>query len=254
MISIVKFRLPGLWNSEYPLVVNRIVDIVGNRDPHNLGLGQSFDRLAAFRPQLAKIEVQERADKDSAALSELDQQRDTLFNIIHRVAKSFQRTPIEEISNDAHRIMTVIKKYRKNIESTNYTAETKSIYDLTADIKAQPEIMKSLEALSLLPLFTRMDEVNTEFDRLFMQRNQLQAATEKIDVRFIRLECDKAITLLWNAIEFYCNEYGETNYLPLIADINNLNTYYKHQLVARAARRKAKQNVSAEEPIEPLNE
>jgi hypothetical protein len=112
--------------------------------------------------------------------------------------------------------------------------------------------MQSFEELSLMPLFVRMEEVNVEFDRLFMQRNQRQAETERVDVRAIRLECDKAITLLWKIIEFCCNEYSEENYLLLIAAINNLNTYYKQQLTARAARRKANKNVSDEKPIEPM--
>ncbi|MDR0606201.1 MAG: DUF6261 family protein [Bacteroidales bacterium] len=252
MENIITFKLPELWNSEYPLVVNRIIDITKAHNPYDLHLGQSFERLVAFRPQLAKIEVQERSDKDSAMLSELDQQRDTLFNITYVVAKAFQRTPIAEISNQAYLIITAIKKHGKDIASANYTAETKRLYDLIADINTQPEILKSLETLSLLPLFVRMGEVNAAFDSLFMQRSQRQAETEKVDIRTIRLECDKAITLLWNAIEFCCNEYGKENYLPLIAAINNLNMYYKQQLAARAARRKANLNISDEKPIEPI--
>jgi hypothetical protein len=251
MNHIIKVRYSGFWNSEYPLVVNRVIDVVEKHNPYGLHLGQSYDRLAAFRPLLAKIEIQECADEDSVLLSELDQERDTLHNITYTVAKAFQRTPIAEISNHAHNIMTVLKKYGKDVVSLNYTAETQSLYNLTKDIKAQPEVMKSLEALSLTPLFERMGEVNMEFDRIFMQRSQHQAETERVDIRSIRIECDKALVLLWNAIEFCCNEYGEQNYLPLIAGINNLHTYYKQQLVARATRRKAKQNVSDEKPIEP---
>ena len=67
MISIVKFRFSGLWNNECSLVANRIIDIVGAHQPQFIHLGLSFDRLEAFRPQLAKIEAQERAD--SATLS-----------------------------------------------------------------------------------------------------------------------------------------------------------------------------------------
>jgi len=52
-----------------------------NDHPHSIHLGVSFDRLAAFRTALSKIDLQERADSESAALSELDQQRDTLFNV-----------------------------------------------------------------------------------------------------------------------------------------------------------------------------
>ena len=254
MTNIITFKLPGLWNSEYPLVVNRIIDITKAHNPYDLHLGLSFERLEKFRTELAKIEKPERADKYSALLSELDQQRDTLFNIIYIVSKAFQRTPIAEISNHAHNIITEIKKHGKDITSANYTAETKRLSDLIAGINARPEILKSLEFLSLLPLFIRMCEVNAEFDSLFMQRNQRQAETEKVDVRTIRLECDKAITLLWNAIDFCCNEYGKEKYLPLITAINNLNTYYKQQLAARATRRKNNQNISDEMPIEPISE
>ncbi len=250
MSNIIKFKFPGLWNSEYPLVVSRIIDIVAVHKPTELNLGNSFDRLAAFRPQLNKIEVQEKFDKDSVALSELDQQRDTLFNVIHAVAKAFARTPIAEISKQASSIMTVLKKHGNDIASANYTAETERLNDLIADVKEQSEVLKSLESLSLLPLFEQMGKFNTEFDKLFMQRNRQQAETERIDVRAIRNECDKAVTLLWNAIEFCCNEYGEEKYLPLIKEINNFNSYYRQQLAARATRRKEKKDLSAEEPIE----
>jgi hypothetical protein len=46
--------------------------------------------------------------------------------------------------------------------------------------------------LSLGPLFERMGDVNREFDALFMQRKQRQTETERVDVRGIRAECDKA--------------------------------------------------------------
>ena len=252
MVSIVKFVFPSLWNSEYPLVINRIIDIVGAHNPHSIHLGLSFERLEAFRTKMSKIEVQERSDRDSAKLSELDHQRDALFKAVCTAAKVFNRTPMPEVNRHAARVMTVLKKHGSNIPAANYTAETKRLYDLTADFYAQPDVMASLEALSLKPLLERMNEINRDFDRLFMQRNQRQSETEKVDIRAIRIECDKTVTMLWNAIEFCCSEYGEEDYIHLINTINNLNSYYKHHLAARTTRRRAKQNVENEEPIKPL--
>jgi hypothetical protein len=254
MVNIIKFRYSGLWNSEYPLVVNRLIDIVERHSPHTIRLGVSFDRLAAFRTPLSKIELQERADRDSALLSELDQKRDTFYNVIYAVAKAFQRTPIDEVSNHAHRIVTLYKKHGTAMASANYTAQTKRLYDMTADVAAQPEVMSSLEKLALKPLFEQMEKDNQEFDALFMRRNYRQAETERIDVRAIRNECDKAISLLWNAIEHNIAEQGEKDYIPLVNGINTLNAYYKQQLAARAARRKAKQAVEKEEAIVPYTD
>ena len=249
MSNIIKYRTQGLWNSEYPLVVNRIIDIVGMHKPEELYLKECYEELAAFRPQLAKIEIQERADRDSAILSELDQQRDTLFNIIYTTAKTQQRSPIGKISDQAHSIMRVLKKHGTDIKPANYTAETKRLYDLIADMRSQSEVMDALKMLSLDQSFERLAELNAEFDKTFMQRSKRQAETERVDVRAIRIECDKAITALWNFIDFYCKKYGVEKYRPLLAAINNLNAYYKQQLTARAARRRNKQNIENEEPI-----
>jgi hypothetical protein len=226
-----------------------LIDIVEAHNPQALRLQRSFGRLAEYRPLLAKIEVQEKADRDSVLLSELDQQRDTLFNVIHGVTKTFRRTPMAEPSEHAARILTVLKKHGADIPAANYTAATKRLYDLVADIHARPDVMESLQALSLRPLFERMSEVNSEFDRLFMQRHERQSGTERIDIRAIRLECDQAVAALWNAIEFCMDEYGETEYLPLVKALNTANAYYKQQLAARATRRKNGKEVNTEEPI-----
>jgi hypothetical protein len=252
MNTIVKIKFPELWNSEYPLVINRIIDIIEAHDPADLYFGQSFERLAAFRPQLAKIEVQERSNQDSKILYKLDHERNTLFRAIYAVAKSFQRTSITDINKHAQEVMTVVEKHRKDILSSNYTARTKCLYDFIIEIKELPKVMKSLKELSLLSLFVRIEEVNAEFDQLFMQRNKRQAETEQVDIRDIRLKCDKAITLLWSAIEFCCHEHHDKDYLPLITTINNLNTYYKQQLATRNTKRKANQDVSEEKLIETM--
>jgi hypothetical protein len=250
MTHIVKVRYQGLWNSEYPLVVARLINTVEAHNPQALRLQRSFGRLAEFRPALVKIAVQEKADRDSALLSELDQQRDTLFNVIYGVAKAFKRTPMAEPSGHGTQILTILEKHGVDIPTANYTAETKRLYDLDADIRSRPDVMDSLQALSLRPLFERMGEVNSEFDRLFVQRHERQSETELIDIRAIRLECDKAIASLWSAIEFCMDEYGETEYIPLVNAINTANTYYKRQLAARAARRKSGKEVDTEEPID----
>jgi len=254
MANIIKFKYQGLWNSEYPLVVNRLIDIVQSHSPHNLHLGISYERLAAFRTPLSKIEIQEKADSESALLSELDQQRDTLYNVMYAVAKALQRAPMGEVSNRAHRVVLLFKKHGVSMAVSNYTAQTKRLYDLAADARAQPEILSALEAMALQPLFERMCELNEQFDALFMARKQrrAEAEAERVDVRAIRTECDKAISLLWAAIEHCIAERGAADYTPLLNHINKLNAYYKQQLAARATRRKAKQAVEKESAIVPF--
>ncbi|MDR2937471.1 MAG: DUF6261 family protein [Prevotellaceae bacterium] len=246
-MKIIKFVFPELWNSEYPLVVNQLIAIVGSANPGSLHLQGSYDRLAAFGPRLAQIEVQEQADRNSALLSELDQQRDSLFSIIKSVAKAFAGSP--NLRHEAEQVQALIKKHGDDIPDTNYTAETKRLYDLIADAEQQPGLMAAVEALQLRPSFEQMRAANEEFDRQFMQRNAEQAAAEKVNVRGIRNECDKAVSALWTAIEFCMAEHGEAAYTPLVSAINTLNSYYKQQLAARATRRKAAADKKVKEAL-----
>lgn len=251
MSNIVKYKLQGLWNSEYPLVVNRTINIVEAHEPYDNHLGISFDRLAAFKPLLAKIEPKEAYDKETRRLSELDQHRDRYFNTINGVAKLFQKLPIMALSSHGQCILEIIKKHGDNIAPSNYTSETKRLYSFIADCMSQTTVMASLTALSLNGVFTAMRDCNIEFDTLFMARIQRQADEEEVDVRAIRIECDKVITMLWDAIDFCCNEYGKETYIPLLRTLNALNSYYKQQLALREARRKAGEDISDETPIPP---
>jgi hypothetical protein len=251
MTDLIKIHFPALRNSEYPLVVNRIIGIVEAHNPEKLRLGRSFDRLMAFRPQLATIEVRERADHDSARLHELDVDRDTLFAGICAIASAFRGMSVEAVSAPATKLMAVLEKHGSDIARDNYTAETKRLYDLLANVTAMPNAEAVLNALALGQPFLRLDEVNKQFDRLFMQRTQNQADAGRVNVRAIRTGCDRALTKLWDAIEYNIDEYGEEEYRPLVASINALNAYYRQQLAARAARKKARQDVSGEEPIAP---
>ncbi|MDR1679087.1 MAG: DUF6261 family protein [Prevotellaceae bacterium] len=245
-MELIRLHFTELWNSEYPLVVNRLIDILGSHELADLHLQGSFDRLAAFRPQLAKIEVQERADRNSALLSECDQQRDNGYSTICNVAKAFKNVPGQ--SDDAEKLYKLIQKHGSDIPTANYTAETERLFDFVADVERQPELLAALKTLSLHTVFEQLKTANTEFDKLFMQRNKEQAESEKTDVRAIRTACDRSIIALWNAIEFCSAEYGEELYKPLVNAINQLNAYYKQQLAARATRRKNK-DVNTEDPI-----
>jgi hypothetical protein len=254
MEKLLTFDLSRLWNSEYPLVVNRIIDIVLEHKPAELHLQRSFDRLAAFRPQLELITVQERSDIESAQLSELDHQRDTHYSILCAVTKAFRRSPNGWINERATRVHTVLEKHGGNIAGANNTAETQRLYNLEKDIAAQPTAVEGLGAMALTLTFEQMNAANKQFDTLFMSRNRRQAGEARIEIRPIRLECDQAVASLFNAIEYCMAEYADTSYTPLVNSLNNLSAYYRQQLAARATRRLEKKDTGKEPPITPPEE
>jgi hypothetical protein len=253
-MNIIRIHFPEFRNDEYPLVVSRFIDVVEKHNPAALRIGRSFERLTAFRPQLAKIEVQERADRDSALLLELDRERNTLLKGIRAVAKAFLGMTVEALSAPAAKLLEVLDRHGSDIAQDNYTAKTKRIDDLSADASGMPDAAEILGAISLKPAFERLNEVNRKFDRVFMHRTGRRAETERVDIRAIRRECDKAIVKLWDAVEYNIDEYGEEDYRLPVAAVNALSAYYRQQLAIRATRRKNGKDAGKEEPVKPEEE
>ena len=86
-----------------------------------------------------------------------------------------------------------------------------------------------------------------------MQRTKENAQIEKIDSKKIRLEADKVIRRFFQYLELYQEEYEDVNYLPLVTEINELMSYYKAQLAARATRRKTKKENEVDKTNEELS-
>lgn len=249
MKKVIRFKLSGLWNREYPLVVSRIIDIAFRYDPETLHLGKKFGRLESCREPLAQIEAKERSNRYSALMSEYDQKRDIYVNVIYAVAKEFRRTSLPIVGEAANQLLEMFAKHGKNIARDNYTAETKRLFDIIADIERSPELREALDKLSLTPVFEGLKTANIRFDETFMERNRLFA--DKTDIRAIRTACDAAVYGFFDAVDYCTGEYPEQDYSGLIKELNQLNTYYKQQLKARQSRRLAGKDVSKEEPILP---
>lgn len=251
MNTIIRFRLDGLWNSEFPLIIKRILVILAKYALEKMHLLVSFQRLEAFCPLLDKIEVQERNNELDKRVDETDQERDTLVSVIYAVGKDFRRAPNATISQHGEAMVNLFKKHGKDIAADNYTSETKRINDLVADAERTPAVMEALSVLASMILFDQLKDANQCFETAFMERNKYASTKETVDTKAIRKDCNQAVYALWNAIDHYVEEYGPADYEELVKEINQLTTYYKRQLKARKTRRDAKKDVSKEPPITP---
>lgn len=122
-----------------------------------------------------------------------------------------------------------------------------------SEIKATPSIESAFSSLGISSLIEQLQVANTEFEKVFMQRTKENAQIEKIDSKKIRLEADKVIRRFFQYLELYQEEYEDVNYLPLVTEINELMSYYKAQLAARATRRKTKKENEVDKTTEDLS-
>ena len=247
--KINKFSYTGLRNSEYTIFVNQIADIVKKSDPSALHLSKPFDKLVLALPNLAKVKAQETSNSLSNKLQDLDNERDILFKGIVAQAKTYSKINMAATLPHAIVLNKLLDKHGRDIDTASYNAETKRLDDFIFDFKNDTAVNAAVAALNLTILFDHLIVVNTEFAKLFMQRNEEEASTEKVNSRVIRAESDKVLSRLLTAIEFCSTEYETIDYAPLVNKINDLIIYYKTQLKARNTRRNNGKDVSEEPEI-----
>jgi len=248
-VKIIRLALKSLWNSEYPIFANQIIAIVTKYNPETLHLTKAFNKLTAFSPMLAKIKTQEKSSAISNLLSDLDDERDIIINSIIAQVKALGKISLPTIAPHVKVLNHFFDIHGRDIADAPYNAETKRIEDLLADYNAKEDVKQAAEALSQKILFDQLSAVNTEFAEQFLQRTEEIAADEKIDIRSTRSEIDKVLKDFFDAFEFCSREYEELDYQVPANELNNLITYYKTQLKARATRRNSGKNVSEEPPI-----
>ncbi len=246
-LNRITFKL--LRNSEYTIFVNQLAQIAAKYQPETLNLAKPVLKINALLPSVAKIKAQESNKVLSNQLHDLDNQRDTLFNAIVAQARTLSKINLPTITPHTDVLNIFLDKHGRDIASATLNAETQRLSNLLNDYQATAEVKAAAVALNMKILFDQLLIANNNFAALFLQRTQEDAAIEKVQTPTIRLETDKALNSLLDAIEYCSNEYDDKDYAPLANELNDLIGYYKTQIKARTTRRNSGKNVSEEPEI-----
>ena len=246
-VTIIRLALTHLWNTEYCVFVNRIVEIVSKYQPESLQLKKSFERLTAFMPQIAEIKAQEQSNIISQQLSAMNAERRTLIKSVFKQVKTFSKLSIAGTAEHVAVLKRFLDKHGSDIGTTNYADNTKRFDNLLNDYHTNAEIMAAASVLQLVLLFNHLATINAQFDNLFIQRIMESSMVEIVDARAIRKEVDKVLIAFFDAFEVFSMEYDQLNYQTPANEINEFISHTKAQLKARTTRSKKRRNTQTEE-------
>ncbi|MFK8281216.1 DUF6261 family protein [Capnocytophaga cynodegmi] len=227
------FSFSKLRNSEYPLVVGRILEIVSKHNLEELALKKAYDRVALLQPELEKIKIQEKTSGLTSEIAAANKLRDKITIVIFNLVNNFKQLGISPYSDNAKTLHLWLSKYGKSIVKENNTSQTEKTNQLIAEMEVDEAIKKALSALHLTDLFVRLKKANEEFERLFRSRTSEVASLPEVDAKAIRQQADKELNKLFVAIDFCASEYEDKDYKPLISELQELLNYHKTQIKAR---------------------
>lgn len=240
----LSFNFPRLWNSEYPLVIERILDIVKRYNPEELYLKKAYDRLESYQEDLSKIKIQGKTSTITETITQIDDLRSRLTKCIFNLVDNYKKLGIEPYTSNAKILDLWLSKYGKGIIRDNYTSQTEKTNQLLSDKQKNIKITDALENLHLLDLVKKLEKANTDFEELFRNRTAEIAKNPSIDVKSIRAKIDDATNKLFTAIIFCKTEHEDKNYTPLINELTELLSYHRNQIKTRTNKSK---EVSSEE-------
>jgi hypothetical protein len=251
MKKIVRFRFQNLSNVEFTIVVPHIVSIAEKYPVVPQQLGKRFETVKSFLPDLGKIEAQERKWREAKTLNEHERSRDAYVNTLIRTERTYSRVVIPGFENASAKLTALFDKHGRDIADDRNTAETQRIYNLIEDIERTPGMLDTLAVFALTPAYNAMKDANANFDRLWQQRNKELSEVEHVDSKAIRTDCVKAIQDFYDGVEYWASESDDVQWTQLTAELSQLGSYYDQQIKARVTRRKNKENVDDEPPIQP---
>jgi hypothetical protein len=238
-----------LRNAEFTLVVPHVLNIVDG-SPLVQQLEKQLNGVKAFLPDLDRIEAQERRWRESLLLSDIERSRDGHFNMLIHTEKAFSRVVGPGYEEVSEKLTALFNKHGRDIASDRNTA-MQQIYNLTEDIERTSGMLDLLSRFALLPVYKEMKQANIRFDELWQQRNRELSKNERVDSELIRTGCIKALSTLYDGIEYLATESEDPAWLPLIRELSRLSSYYKQQLKARDTRWKNKEYTTDEPLIRP---
>ena len=235
--SKLSFYFSKLWNTEYPLFIERIVEIVSKNNPDHLGLKKAYDRMNALVPELKNIQTYARTSTITDSLTAVDKKRDHLMRGLIKIVAGYKFLELHHYSDSAKTLYLSLSKYGKNFSRENYTSQTEKTKQFLEETNKNPEVSNAITNLNLSHIVTELKSANEEFERLFRSRTEEISSRPNVDVKALRAKIDDAANKLFAAIEFSITEYEDRDYTPLVSQLTELLNYHKAQIKARGKKK-----------------
>lgn len=214
-----KVYLQKLTQLSFFQVMSNIQIYLGKEDLVTLKLGNikaEFDaKLNAYDNALKTY----RKHKNSAQITELDRQRDTLIRGFQKHISAFCDFPNAEKQAAAKKLEFELGKYGKDIAKKPLQEETATITQLLQEF-SQGDLSQAVTLIGAKEWLDKLSEINTQFVGLHTERTEEVGTIELGQAKKTRQELQEVFTKLTKNIEALAILNGEEPYRNLVNSIN----------------------------------
>jgi hypothetical protein len=204
----------------------------------SLQLTEQRDAFATVLQTLALVFEHEQHQKHTDLLTALDEKRDHLYIGIRHLLRGnsyhFEATKQEA----AKRLQLHLLGYGKNVNRMGYQMQTAIISNMLKEWQTQPNLQEAVSLLAMDDWVANLAEVNTTFNKLYVERVTDKVAKEVPSFTSLRTSVTKAYRALIDRIQAFKTLQSGTDYTQLHNEIYELVRQYN--LLLKGRRKSAK--------------
>ena len=223
-------------NDEHIQFNKDVLTVCEDSNTETLQIQNQFDALKAGTEHLESSFLHLRGSELTQKIIDEDEKRDELIIGIEKVADGFTRHFNPKHAEAADLLLRHIQKYGHNIARMNYQAETTALNDLIDFVKNDKKMQTAVSVLGFNEWFEKLEEYNTQFNRLYIQRVKEEAGKPVLSLKVLRKDSIQHFKDLSKYIEAQALINPSEQYETVMKEINKLIDKYNR------LRRKSKGN------------
>ena len=233
-IKISRVPVKELRTSEFPEFVTEVCAIVLKHEPTVLKIDGVFGLLQAVVPELMKFTVREGSHPLTAELHTQRHEFDKTLTGLLYLIRGIKDRPMQVYAAAAGKAIPVLDKYLGDINQQNNLVKRRNLRLLTDLIDADSELAAAIQTLGLKLSLDELKRLNNSISTLQTTRREVKSQTEKVDKTAVISAACTAMSKLFRTIEINQMVEKETDYAPLVRELNELMQEYNKLLSTRS--------------------
>ena len=222
-------------------VMSLVISFLSKEDLVALNLAQEAGEFQTVFDVFDKALKQAQKTGITTNLIAADDKRDNIYIGFTATARSLTRFPDAELAECATKILLITDKYGSDVARLPQREETAALKNIITELKSV-ENAALLQKTGLTMWVDKLEEANTAFDNLYVNRNEKESEYVNGLTRTERDNLQIAFDKLVRAIEANAYLKGEAAYKPLADKINT-----EVANVQQAAKSRATMNAKAKQ-------
>ena len=236
--TLFNFSFSRVRKSEFPEIMNAILDIVEKHNPIALFLVGMYNLLLELKPLLDKLTLKYDGYPIPKEVEDLRTKRDNLLGAVLSHLTAIEKAKVASVSQQAALAVPYLRSYLDGIIVENATVKTGRVNQLLTNLDDFDTMNAALVTLGLNVYFGELKACQQSINQGESQRRETLSVRIKQNTLIAKEKIANAVSNLLDAIELAKVEHTEIDYMPLINELNVLLSSKQTMLKSRVTRSK----------------